>query len=306
MKVVFAGTPEFSVAALDALVVAGHDIVGVWTQPDRPFGRGQKLTPSPVAQRAAALGLTVHKPVSLRKEPESIAALRALAPDALVVVAYGQILPQAVLDIPRLGSFNIHASLLPRWRGAAPIQRAVLAGDAESGVTIMRMDAGLDTGPMLLAESLPIAEMTAGELHDALMPMGARLMVEALARLDAGTLPDRPQPADGITYAAKLSKDEARINWSLPAEEIVRRIRGYHPVPVAWSELDGERLKLLRARIADGQAEPGTVLPTDDGRLRIAAGNGTVELLELQRPGGKAQSADQLLRGWNPAGQRLA
>ena len=306
MKVVFAGTPEFSVAALDALVVAGHDIVGVWTQPDRPFGRGQKLTPSPVAQRAAALGLTVHKPVSLRKEPESIAALRALAPDALVVVAYGQILPQAVLDIPRLGSFNIHASLLPRWRGAAPIQRAVLAGDAESGVTIMRMDAGLDTGPMLLAESLPIAEMTAGELHDALMPMGARLMVEALARLDAGTLPDRPQPADGITYAAKLSKDEARINWSLPAEEIVRRIRGYHPVPVAWSELDGERLKLLRARIADGQAEAGTVLPTDDDRLRIAAGNGAVELLELQRPGGKAQAAAELLRGWNPAGKRLA
>ena len=306
MKVVFAGTPEFSVAALDALVAAGHEIVGVWTQPDRPFGRGQKLTPSPVAQRAAALGLTVHKPVSLRKEPESIAALRALAPDALVVVAYGQILPQAVLDIPRLGSFNIHASLLPRWRGAAPIQRAVLAGDAESGVTIMRMDAGLDTGPMLLAESLPIGAMTSGELHDALMPMGARLMVEALARLGAGSLPDLPQPAEGVTYAAKLSKDEARIDWSLPAEEIVRRIRGYHPVPVAWSELDGERLKLLRARAADGQAEAGTVLPTEDGRLRVAAGNGVVELLELQRPGGKAQPAAELLRGWNPAGKRLA
>lgn len=305
MRLVFAGTPEFSVAALDALVAAGHEIVGVYTQPDRPFGRGQKLTPSPVAQRAGALGLPVHKPASLRKEPEALATLRDLAPDAMVVVAYGQILPQSVLDIPRLGCLNIHASLLPRWRGAAPIQRAILAGDRETGVTIMRMDAGLDTGPMLLWESLPVGEMTAGELHDALMPLGARLIVEALRRLEAGTLPDIPQPAEGITYAAKLSKDEARIDWSLPAEEIARRIRGYNPVPVAWSELVGERIKFYRAEpVAEtSTATPGTVLSADRDSLVVATGRGRLRVQELQRPGGKPQSAAALLRSWSPSGQ---
>ncbi|ROH93138.1 methionyl-tRNA formyltransferase [Stagnimonas aquatica] len=291
MRLVFAGTPEFSVAALDALVAAGHEIVGVYTQPDRPFGRGQKLTPSPVAQRASALGLAVHKPVSLRKEPEALATLRALAPEAMVVVAYGQILPQSVLDIPRLGCLNIHASLLPRWRGAAPIQRAILAGDAETGVTIMRMDAGLDTGPMLLWESLPIGEMTAGELHDALMPMGARLIVEALRRLEAGTLPDVPQPAEGVTYATKLSKDEARIDWSLPAEEIARRIRGYNPVPGAWSLLAGERIKLLRANALPGTeaAVAGAVLANDKGGFRVGCGSDQLLVTEHQRPGGRPQ-----------------
>lgn len=307
MRLVFAGTPEFSVAALDALVAAGHEIVGVYTQPDRPFGRGQKLTPSPVAQRATSLGLPVFKPASLRKEPEALETLRALAPDAMVVVAYGQILPQAVLDIPRLGCLNIHASLLPRWRGAAPIQRAILAGDTETGVTIMRMDAGLDTGPMLLWESRPIATMTAGELHDALMPLGARLIVEALRRLETGTLPDISQPAEGITYAAKLSKDEARIDWNLPAEEIARRIRGYNPVPMAWSELAGERIKFYRARAlaASTEEKPGTVLSSEDDSLLIATAQGRLAVQELQRPGGKPQSATVLLRSWNPSGQRF-
>jgi methionyl-tRNA formyltransferase len=305
VRLVFAGTPEFSVAALDALVAAGHEIVGVYTQPDRPYGRGQKLTPSPVAQRASALGLPVYKPASLRKEPDALETLRALAPDAMVVVAYGQILPQSVLDIPRLGCLNIHASLLPRWRGAAPIQRAILAGDTETGVTIMRMDAGLDTGPMLLWESLPIGGMTAGELHDALMPMGARLIVEALRRLAAGQLPDLPQPSTGVSYAAKLSKDEARIDWSLPAEEIARRIRGYNPVPVAWSELDSERIKFYRAEAlpAAAEAPAGTILGADAGGLRIATGQGCLGVQELQRPGGKPQSAAALLRSWAPSGQ---
>ncbi len=307
MRLVFAGTPEFSVAALDALVAAGHDIVGVYTQPDRPFGRGQKLTPSPVAQRASALGLPLFKPATLRKEPEALDTLRALAPEAMVVVAYGQILPQTVLDIPRLGCLNIHASLLPRWRGAAPIQRAILAGDRETGVTIMRMDAGLDTGPMLLRESLPIGAMTAGELHDALMPMGARLITEALRRLKAGTLPDIPQPAEGVTYAAKLSKDEARIDWSLPAEEIARRILGYNPVPVAWSELAGERIKFYRAQAlaAPTGETPGTVLSTENDSLLIATARGRLAVLELQRPGGKPQPAVALRRSWNPSGQRF-
>lgn len=305
MRVAFAGTPEFSVAALDALVAAGHQIVGVWTQPDRPFGRGRKLTASPVAERAEALRLPVFKPESLRKQPDSIEALRALAPDVMVVVAYGQILPQVVLDIPRLGCLNIHASLLPRWRGAAPIQRAILAGDTETGVTIMRMEAGLDTGPMLLWESLPIGEMTAGELHDALMPMGARLIVAALAKLEAGALPDIVQPSEGITYAAKLSKEEARIDWSLPAEEIVRRIRGYNPVPEAWTELDGERIKLQRARVVEGEGKPGQVLQADT-RLLVATGAGAIEITELQRPGGKAQPATALLRGWDLIGRSFA
>lgn len=305
MRLVFAGTPEFSVAALDALVAAGHDVVGVWTQPDRPFGRGRKLTVSPVAQRAELLGLPVFKPESLRKEPDSIEALRALAPDVMVVVAYGQILPQVVLDIPRLGCLNIHASLLPRWRGAAPIQRAILAGDTETGVTIMRMEAGLDTGPMLLSDSLPIGTMTGGELHDALMPMGARLIVEALARLEAGGLAEQIQPAEGVTYASKLSKDEARVDWSLPAEEIVRRIRGYNPVPEAWTELDGERIKLQRAHVTDGRGAPGQVLQAD-ARLLVATGEGAIEITELQRPGGKAQPAATLMRGWDLIGRSFA
>ena len=303
MRLVFAGTPEFSVAALNALHAAGHEIVGVYTQPDRPAGRGQKLTASPVAARAVALDLPVFKPESFRKQPEAIDTLRELAPELMVVVAYGLILPQAVLDIPARGCLNIHASLLPRWRGAAPIQRAILAGDTETGTTIMQMDAGLDTGSMLLREALPIAQKTAGELHDALAAQGARLIVEALARLEAGTLTATPQPAEGSTYAAKLSKDEARIDWSLSADAIARRIRAYNPVPVAWSELAGERIKFTRAQAVPGTGAPGTVLSAGADGLKIATGEGALRIHEMQRPGGRVLPAAQVCKHWNITGR---
>lgn len=292
MRLVFAGTPAFSVSALDALVGAGHEVVGVYTQPDRPAGRGQKLSASPVATRAAQLGLPLFKPGKLRGNDSAVAELRELRPDYMVVVAYGLILPQAVLDIPSSGCLNIHASLLPRWRGAAPIQRAVLAGDAETGVTIMRMDAGLDTGPMLLRAALPIeTRTTAGELHDALSAMGAKLIVEAITRLEQRQLPDLPQPADGVTYAPKLSKEEARLDWALPADELVRRIHGYNPMPGAWSELGGERTKLLRAEAEPSSAEPrapGSLIALDADGMRVMTGSGVLRVMELQRPGGKA------------------
>ncbi len=303
MKIVFAGTPEFSVAALDALHAAGHDIVGVYTQPDRPAGRGQKLTASPVAARALKLGLDLYKPESFRKQPEAIDTLRALTPDLMVVVAYGLILPQAVLDIPVQGCLNIHASLLPRWRGAAPIQRAILAGDAETGTTIMQMDAGLDTGAMLLREALPIGEKTAGELHDALASQGARLIVQALAQCAAGTLVATPQPTESSTYAAKLSKDEARIDWTQPAIEVVRRIRAYNPVPVAWSEIGGERIKFTRAQAVPGSGLAGTVLSCGADGLKIATGDGAVRIHELQRPGARLLPAAQVCKHWNLAGR---
>lgn len=311
MKLVFAGTPAFSVPALDALHAARHDIVGVYTQPDRPAGRGQKLSASAVAHRAEQLGLPVFKPEKLRGNADALDQLRALAPNCMVVVAYGLILPQAVLDIPTLGCLNIHASLLPRWRGAAPIQRAVLAGDAQTGVTIMRMEAGLDTGPMLLREPWPIhPSTTSGDLHDALSTLGARLIVEALAGLERGTLREQVQPSEGVTYANKLSKDEARLDWSLPAVELVRRIHGYNPMPGAWCEFDGERLKLLRA---DAQpdatpaesATPGTVLETDGRQLIVATGEGTLRLIELQRPGSKPTAAALAFGSKPPLGQRL-
>ena len=303
MKLIFAGTPAFSVAALDALHAAGHDIVGVYTQPDRPAGRGQKLTASPVAERALKLGLPCFKPESFKKQPEAIDTLRELAPELMVVVAYGLILPQAVLDIPERGCLNIHASLLPRWRGAAPIQRAILAGDTETGTTIMQMDAGLDTGAMLLREPLPIGNKTAGELHDALASQGARLIVEALAQLEAGTLTATPQPAEGSTYAAKLSKEEARIDWSQSADEIVRRIRAYNPVPVAWSELAGERIKFTRAQTVPGSGAAGTVLSCGADGLKIAAGDSAVRIHELQRPGGRMLPAAQVCSHWNITGR---
>ena len=287
MRLVFAGTPAFSVAALDALHAAGHDIVGVFTQPDRPAGRGQKLTASAVAQRAAALGLPLFKPASFRKEPESVADLRALSPEVMVVVAYGLILPQDVLDIPAQGCLNIHASLLPRWRGAAPIQRAILSGDTETGTTIMQMDAGLDTGPMLLREALPIGEQTAGALHDALAAQGARLIVQALTQLADGTLQATPQPVEGSSYAPKLSKDEARIDWSLSAEDIARRIRAYNPVPTAWSEIAGERVKIFHviAHTESCPVSPGKVLRADTQGLFVGTGDGVLRILEIQRPG---------------------
>lgn len=306
MKLVFAGTPDFAVPALDALHTAGHHIAAVLTQPDRPAGRGRKLQASPVALRAGELGLAVHKPPKLQAEAQAL--LRQLAPEVMVVVAYGLLLPQAVLDIPRHGCINIHASLLPRWRGAAPIARAVEAGDRESGITIMRMDAGLDTGPMLLLERLPLnGQMTAAQLHDALALLGGRLIVEALARLQRGELPEQPQLAEGMSYARKLSKEEARVDWSRPAEELARRVRAFNPAPVAWSELDGERIRLWNARALDGAAggEPGTVTGADDGGLRIACGQGQLLVTELQRPGGKALHAAQALRGWAIAGKRF-
>ncbi|MEQ1440373.1 methionyl-tRNA formyltransferase [Fontimonas sp. SYSU GA230001] len=304
MKLVFAGTPEFAVSALDALHAAGHDIVGVFTQPDRPAGRGRRLTPSPVALRAQALGVPVFKPEKLRGEAQDV--LRRLAPEVMVVVAYGVILPQAVLDIPVHGCLNIHASLLPRWRGAAPIQRAIEAGDARTGVTIMRMDAGLDTGPMLLQRSLPIGETTtAAELHDRLATLGAELIVEALARLARGELQERPQPAEGVTYAAKLSKDEARIDWSRPADEIARRIRAFNPVPGAWTVLDGERVRLLMARPLAQPAggEPGRILAGDG--LVVAGGRDAVRIERLQWPGGRVLDAREALASRRLAGLRF-
>ncbi len=304
MRLVFAGTPDFAVAALDALHAAGHEIVGVYTQPDRPSGRGQKLSPSPVALRAAELGLPIFKPEKLRGE--AVDELRALAPDVMVVVAYGLLLPQAVLDIPRHGCLNIHASLLPRWRGAAPIQRAIEAGDTQTGVTIMRMDAGLDTGPMLLEEAIAItADTTAASLHDELQALGSRLIVEAVAGLERSGLQERTQPVDGATYARKLSKEEARIDWTRPAEEIARRIRAFNPVPVAWSELGGERLRLWLARAEAGSGEPGTIVAADAQGIAVAAGEGIVRLQQLQWPGGKAMDAATAARGRKLEGERF-
>ncbi|MGQ0502844.1 MAG: methionyl-tRNA formyltransferase [Panacagrimonas sp.] len=309
MRLVFAGTPAFSVPALDALAAAGHDIVGIYTQPDRPSGRGQKLNASPVAIRALALGLPVFKPERLRGNEAAIAALRALHADCMVVVAYGLILPQAVLDVPRRGCLNIHASLLPRWRGAAPIQRAVLAGDGETGVTIMRMDAGLDTGPMLLRESLPIAPgTTAGSLQDQLAVLGARMIVAALERLDDPSFVAIDQPREGVTYASKLSKDEARLNFSLAAPELVRRIHGYNPMPGAWCELGGERIKLLRATSGPNEGatrEPGEIAALGPAGLDIATGSGVLRVIELQRPGGRPAAPQIAFGGKAPPGARF-
>ncbi|PRY77280.1 methionyl-tRNA formyltransferase [Yoonia maritima] len=291
MRVVFMGTPDFSVPVLDALVVAGHDVVAVYCQPPRPAGRGKKDRPSPVQQRAEALGLTVRYPVSL-KTPDAQQEFAALNADIAVVVAYGLILPQVVLDAPRHGCLNIHASLLPRWRGAAPIHRAIMAGDAETGVCIMQMEAGLDTGPVLLREAFDIgAEETTGELHDRLSALGADLIVQALDRLDQ--LSPQVQPEDGVTYAAKIDKAEARVDWTQPAEDVDRLIRGLSPFPGAWCDVAGERVKLLASRTVPGNAEPGTVL---DGFI-IACGVGAVEITRAQRQGKKAMSAEDVLRG---------
>ena len=291
MKVVFMGTPEFSVPALDALVDAGHDVVGVYSQPPRPAGRGKKDRPSPVQTRAEALGIDVRHPRSLKTE-EAQAAFAALDADIAVVVAYGLILPQAILDAPKHGCLNIHASLLPRWRGAAPIHRAIMAGDAETGVCIMRMEAGLDTGPVLLCEATKIRmEETTGDLHDRLSQTGARLIVRALAGLAA--LPPEPQPEAGVSYAAKIDKAEARVDWTLPAVEVDRLIRGLSPFPGAWIEISGERVKLLRSRVTEGAGAPGAHL----GGFRIACGEGSVQVLEAQRQGKRAMPTHEILRG---------
>ncbi len=309
LRIVFMGTPEFSVATLRALAQAGHEIVAVYSQPPRPAGRrGLELTPSPVQREAERLGIPVLSPVSLKGEAEQ-SAFRALRADVAVVVAYGLLLPAAILEGTRLGCYNGHASLLPRWRGAAPIQRAIMAGDAETGMMIMKMDAGLDTGPVALAERVPIPpSTTAGELHDRLMATGARLMVEAMARLEAGDLPLVPQAEEGVTYARKIDKAETRIDWTRPAAETCAAIRGLSPHPGAWCEVEiagrPERLKVLRCLAAEGKGAPGTVLRDD---LTVACGEGAVRLLEVQRAGGKPAGAADFLRGAKiAAGGRLS
>jgi methionyl-tRNA formyltransferase len=294
MRLIYMGTPDFAVPALDALVAAGHEIAAVYAQPPRPAGRGQKPRPGAVAARAEALGLPLRTPARLR-DSAAQAEFAALGAEVAVVAAYGLILPPPVLAAPARGCLNIHASLLPRWRGAAPVQRAILAGDTETGVSIMAMEAGLDTGPVLLREAIPIGPTdTAGTLTDRLAFLGARLIVEALDRIDA--LAPVPQPEAGVTYAAKIDKAEARIDWSLPAAEVDRRIRGLAPFPGAWCEIGGERVKLLLSGLAEGAGAPGTVL---DDALAVACGSGAVRLLALQRAGGRPLPAAEFLRG-NP------
>jgi methionyl-tRNA formyltransferase len=299
LRIIFMGTPDFSVPTLAALAAAGHEIVAAYSQPPRPAGRrGLELTPSPVQREAERLGIPVRTPLSLKGEAEQ-EAFRALDADVAVVVAYGLLLPRAILEGTRLGCYNGHASLLPRWRGAAPIQRAIMAGDTGTGMMVMKMDEGLDTGPVALAEPVAIGEdMTAGELHDRLTQVGARLMVEAMAKLGEGALALTSQPADGAVYARKIDKAETRIDWTAPAAEVHNRIRGLSPFPGAWCEFDAggraERLKLLRSRQVDGAGPPGALLDRD---FTVACGQGAVRLVEVQRAGGKAVGADEFLRG---------
>lgn len=287
LRLVFAGTPEFAAEHLKALLDTPHSIVAVYTQPDRPAGRGQKLMPSPVKQLALQHGIPVLQPPTLR-DADAQAELKALGADLMVVVAYGLILPQVVLDTPRLGCINSHASLLPRWRGAAPIQRAVEAGDAESGVTVMQMEAGLDTGPMLLKVATPIsAEDTGGTLHDRLASLGPQAVVQAIAQLAAGTLVGDVQDDALATYAHKLNKDEARLDWNRPAEELERLVRAFNPWPICHSTLGGEPLKVLAAQLADGSGQPGQILAASKDGLTVACGSGALRLTRLQLPGGK-------------------
>ena len=333
MRIAFAGTPDFSVPALEALLKAGHSVVGVLTQPDRPKGRGRQIAASPVKAAALAHGIPVSQPLSLKDEAGR-ADLLAWRPDALVVVAYGLILPPAALAIPRLGCINIHASLLPRWRGAAPIQRAILAGDATSGVTIMLMDVGLDTGPMLLRKEVPIeSNETGGSLHDRLSVLGGAALIEALEAHAAGSLRAIPQPAEGVTYAAKLEKAEALIDWTRDAVEIERQVRAFNPWPIAETRLDGEQLRVFEAR-AEGDggkhspqqgianhaasvagpitedhpvqaADPGTIITVRDDALVVQCGRGQLALRQLQRPGRRVVPAADLARSLHLIGRRL-
>ncbi|TGP51553.1 methionyl-tRNA formyltransferase [bacterium M00.F.Ca.ET.230.01.1.1] len=299
LRVIFMGTPDFSVPTLRAIAEAGHEIVAVYTQPPRAAGRrGLELTPSPVQREAERLGLEVRTPTSLKSEAEQ-QVFADLQADVAVVVAYGLLLPKAVLDAPRLGCLNGHASLLPRWRGAAPIQRAIMAGDAETGMMIMKMEEGLDTGPVALVEKVAIApDMTAGELHDRLMAEGASLMVRALAQLGINCLTFTPQATEGVTYARKIDKSETRVDWTRPSGEVHNHIRGLSSFPGAWCEVEiggrMERLKLLRSTLSDGVGESGGIL---DDRLTVACGSGAVRLVEVQRAGGKPAAAQEFLRG---------
>ena len=287
------GTPDFSVPILAALIEAGHDVVCVYSQPPRPAGRGHKEQLTPVHAFAASKGIAVRTPTSLKSEAEQ-QAFRDLDLDMAVVAAYGLILPKAILAAPRHGCLNVHASLLPRWRGAAPIQRAILAGDGETGITIMQMDVGLDTGDMLLKDSVAITgQTTASVLHDQLAEMGARLIVDAVARY--AELPHVKQPEDGVTYAAKLAKDEGRLDWTRPAAELERQVRGLNPWPGVWCELNGERLKVLTAEAVPGAGTPGTAL---DDALNVACGDGALRLTRVQRAGKAPMAAADLLRGF--------
>ena len=301
MKIIFAGTPEFAAVALKALIEAGHEIVLTLTQPDRPSGRGMKLTPSPVKVMAEQHGIPVWQPERLRT-PEQQAPVAAAQADVMVVVAYGLILPQAVLDLPKLGCLNIHASLLPRWRGAAPIQRAILAGDAETGVTIMQMDAGLDTGDMLSVHAIPIApDDNAASLHDKLADQGAQAIVATLTDLPALQARRQKQSETGISYAEKLKKEEAAIDWNLPAAQLDRMIRAFNPFPSAQTTLQGAALKLWRASVTDNGGAPGEILSADKTGIVVACGDGALRITELQEAGGKRMDAAAFL-----AGNRLA
>ena len=294
MRLIFMGTPDFAVPTLVELAARGHEIAAVYTRAPKPAGRGMDVQRAPVDQEARRLALTVHTPKTLKDE-EAQAAFRADDADAAVVVAYGLILPKSVLEAPRLGCFNIHASLLPRWRGAAPINRAVIAGDAESGVTIMKMNEGLDTGAMAMAERVPIGvDMTAGDLHDALSRLGADLMLRTLAAAERGSLTLTPQLDNGVSYAEKISKNETRIDWSKPWKQVHDHIRGLSPFPGAWFEIDGARIKALRSTKGDGYGVAGTVL---GDKLTIACGAGAVRLTQVKRAGKQPMSADEFLRG---------
>jgi methionyl-tRNA formyltransferase len=295
LRLAFLGTPDFAATSLSALIAAGHDIAAVYSQPPRPAGRGQQPRPSPVQLLAERHGLPVHTPASL-KGAETHAAFAGLALDVAVVVAYGLLLPRGILTSPRLGCLNIHASLLPRWRGAAPIQRAILAGDDESGVTIMQMDEGLDTGPMLLRQAIAIGPRETGQsLHNRLAALGARLIIEALDGLAGGSLHAIPQPAEGATYAAKLTREEGRLDWRQPALLLDRRVRALAPWPGAWFEIGGERVKVLEAEAVAESGAPGRVM---DGQPTIACGEAALRLLKLQRAGKAALPAEAFLRGF--------
>ncbi|MGC3981598.1 MAG: methionyl-tRNA formyltransferase [Steroidobacteraceae bacterium] len=307
LRIVYAGTPDFAVPALQALRASAHQVVAVYTQPDRPAGRGRVLTASPVKACAQTHGIAVEQPVNFR-DPASVEQLRSYAPDVMVVAAYGLILPQVVLDTPRYGCINIHGSLLPRWRGAAPIQRAILAGDAQTGITIMRMEAGLDTGPMIEKQGFAIdAEDTAASVHDRLASLGAILLLQTLADLPVALAKTQVQPEAGVTYAKKLSKEEAALDWSLPAAQLDRQVRAFNPWPIAETRLHGEQLRVWRANAlaATHAAAPGTVVKADVTGIQVACGEGVLNITQLQQSGRKTVAAADFIKSHSMLGVQL-